>query len=362
MMKGCAVMKIRLDLLESHKVPKKIFKEKNINVKKSFKGRMAQLLNVSESKVTEILQPSKVFTCRLNRLRKVNREQIIEKASKLGIDMEPLSWYPDAFVVKNTKYDLLKTDLVKGGVLYIQNASSYLPVLALEPSANEKILDACAAPGGKTSHIAALTDGKADIWANDGIKIRLESFKQVQKLLGFKTSRLTCIPAQSLDKEIKEQFDKILLDVQCSGEGMIDINNLSTMRFWSLERITKYMHLQTKALNACFNLLKPGGVLVYSTCTYAPEENEAPISKFLKRHKDAFIQPLQFDSKYVRHGVTKWQDMVFDEQLRGALRVLPHDGMEGFFVCRIVKKMDQDEKTVLDLKAVGQKYAGLKGE
>ena len=361
-MRVYTVMKIRIDLLESHKVPKQIFKEKNANVKKSFKGRMAQLLNVSETKVAEILQPSNVFTCRLNRLRKVNREQIIEKANKLGINIEPLSWYPDAFVVKNTKYDLLKTDLVKGGVLYIQNASSYLPVLALQPKANEKILDACAAPGGKTSHIAALTKGKADIWANDGIKTRLEPFKQVQKLLGFKTSRLTCIPVQSIDREINEQFDKILLDVQCSGEGMMDINNPSTMRFWSLERITKYMHLQTKALNACFNLLKPGGVLVYSTCTYAPEENEAPISKFLKHHQDAFVQPLQFDSKYVRHGETKWQDMVFDEQLRGALRVLPNDGMEGFFVCRIVKKPVQNEQYILDLKKIGQEYAALKGE
>lgn len=296
-------MKINPGILNNDKIMRRIIdKNKNVNTKTSFKGRMAQLLNVSESKVSEVLKKSDVFTCRLNRLRRVKRSVVIEKANNLGIDMIPLDWYPDAFIVKNTKYDLIKTDLVKGGVLYVQNASSYLPVLALQPNANDKIFDACAAPGGKTSHIAALTNGNADIWANDGIKTRIESFKQVQKLLGFKTTKLTCIPVQSVDKEIHESFDKILLDVQCSGEGMIDINNLSTMRFWSLERIRKYMHLQTKALNACFNLLKPGGILVYSTCTFAPEENEAPISKFLQQHPDAFVQPLKFDSKHVRHG------------------------------------------------------------
>lgn len=352
-------MKIRPDTLNNFKISKHaISANKIIKIKTSFRGRMAQLLNVSENKVGEILQPSKMFTCRLNRLRKINRDNVIEKADKLGIVLTPLDWYPDAFIVKNTKYDLLNTDLVKGGVLYVQNASSYLPVLALLPTAGDKILDACAAPGGKTSHIAALTDGKADIWANDGIKTRLESFRQVQRLLGFKTTKLTCIPVQSIDKEIHEQFDKILLDVQCSGEGMMDVNVPSTMRFWSLARINKYMHLQTKALNACFNLLKPGGVLVYSTCTYAPEENEAPISKFLQKHPDAFVQPLQFDSKYVRHGEKKWQDMRFDTQLKGALRVLPHDGMEGFFVCRIVKQPKFDATKPLDLKAVGTSYVG----
>ena len=325
--------------------------------KQSFKARMSRLLGVSEHKLLEVLKPSNVFTCRLNRLRKVSKDVIVERLKNQGVDLIPISWYPDAFVVKNIKFDLVNTDIVKGGVVFIQNASSFLPVLALEPQHGESVLDVCAAPGGKSSHIAALTGGDIDLWLNDGIKTRLDSLKQVQKLLGFKYSRLTCIPAQSIDKEIHQQFDKILLDVQCSGEGMMDIQKPITMRFWSMDRINKYMHLQTKALNAAFNLLKPGGTLVYSTCTFAPEENEAPISNLLKHHSDAEIQPLVFESKYVRHGEKQWDDMKFDSRLQGALRVLPHDGMEGFFVCRIRKLPITDSNKPIDLQEVGKRYA-----
>lgn len=328
-------------------------------LKQTFPARMSRLLNVSEHKLPEILKPHDCFTCRLNRLRNTTREKVITTADKSGILLEPLSWYPDAFLVNTSKYNLVTTDLVKGGVLYIQNASSYLPVLALEPKPGDSILDACAAPGGKSSHIAALTGGDIDLWLNDGIATRIENIKQVQKLLGFKYNKLTTLPVQTIDKEIHQQFDKILLDIQCSGEGMMDITKPFSMRFWSMARINKYMHLQTKALNACFKLLKPGGTLVYSTCTFAPEENEAPISNLLKHNPDAVIQPLLFDSKFVRHGERKWDNLVFNPQLSGALRVLPNPGMEGFFVCRIRKAIPNEKYEPIDLKAIGKKYAEM---
>ena len=115
---------------------------------------------------------------------------------------------------------------------------------------------------------------------------------RLKELLNFEYEVLTNFPVQRIDKEINKTFDKILLDVQCSGEGMMDISKPATMKYWSLERTQKYMYLQQKALNATFKLLKPGGVLVYSTCTYAPEENEMPISNFLKHNADATIEPL----------------------------------------------------------------------
>ncbi len=326
--------------------------------RQNFPARMLRLLNVPENRLAEILRPYHGFSCRLNRLRNVSRERVIENAAAMGVSLNPLPWYGDGFVVDGNKYDLLHTDLAKGGVLYVQNASSYLPVLALEPTPGDSVLDVCAAPGGKSSHIAALTGGDINLWLNDGIATRLENIRQVQKLLGFRYDKLTTFPAQSIDKNINQTFDKILLDIQCTGEGMIDITRPATMRFWDIGRIRKYMYMQTKALNACFRLLRPGGTLVYSTCTFAPEENEAPISNLLKHNADAVVQPLVLNLPNVRRGELHWDDMNFNPQLRGALRILPAPGMEGFFLCRIRKLPTTDNVTTpIDLSVVGTRYA-----
>ena len=217
-------------------MPNKMTVERDVNGQLYYSYTRGSDEAIKDKQSTVILKPSDVFACRLNRLRNVSKTKVISSAEKQGIVLEPIDWYPDAFLVRSSKYDLLNTDLVKGGVLYVQNASSYLPVLALEPKPEEIIFDACAAPAGKSSMIASLTGGDAKLWLNDGIKSRLEKIKQVQKLLGFKYEKLTCIPVQSIDKEINQQFDKILLDIQCSGEGMIDISKPFTMRFWNMRK------------------------------------------------------------------------------------------------------------------------------
>ena len=320
--------------------------EKDLKVSKIIKGtfesRMSKLLNVKPSLLKDILKPSSIAACRLNLLKGIDRLEVIKHAKKHGITLTPISFYKDGFLTDTPKYELINLDLVKDGILFIQNASSYLPVLALDPKPNEEILDACAAPGGKSSFIASLTLNKAKLWLNDGIKSRLEGIFQLKELLNFEYEVLTNFPVQRIDKEINKTFDKILLDVQCSGEGMMDISKPATMKYWSLERTQKYMYLQQKALNATFKLLKPGGVLVYSTCTYAPEENEMPISNFLKHNLDATIEPLTLNLKNVRQGEKSFGNFTFDPRLQGALRVLPSDGMEGFFVCRIRKKVSNE--------------------
>lgn len=319
-------------------------------LKGTFESRMAKLLNVKPSLLKKILKPSSIAACRLNLLKGFDRYQVIEHAKRQGVVLTPISFYKDGFLTDTPKYELINLDLVKDGILFIQNASSYLPVLALDPKPNEEILDACAAPGGKSSFIASLTLNKAKLWLNDGIKSRLEGILQLKELLKFEYEVLTNFPVQRIDKEINKTFDKILLDVQCSGEGMIDLNKPSTMKIWSLERIEKYMYLQQKALNATFKLLKPGGTLVYSTCTFAPEENEMPISNFLKHNLDATIEPLILNLKNVRQGEKSFGNLTFDPRLQGALRVLPSDGMEGFFVCRIRKKVSNETYEGFELR------------
>ncbi len=212
-----------------------------------------------------------------------------------------------------------------------------MPALALGPEPGEDILDICAAPGGKASHIAAITDNHARLWLNDGIRSRLRKLREVVDLLGVRYERMTAIPAQYLDKEISKTFDRILLDAQCSGEGMIDISRSDSCRFWSIERIEKYSHLQKKMLTVACKLLKPGGTLVYSTCTFAPEENEMVINHILKHRDDMCVKPIFIAISNMYPGRTTWRGERLHESLGHARRIMPSEYMEGFFVCKLRK-------------------------
>lgn len=325
-----------------------------------FVDRTSRVLRRNEAQLAEDFSKRSMFTCRVNRLKVSSRADVIERGREQGIEFEPVDWYPDGLVFDCPKQTVAESQLSINGDIFVQNASSYLPVLALQPQPGEDILDACAAPGGKSSHIAALTSNSARLWVNDGIESRMPNLLDVQRVLGFETVETTTHPTQYLDKFVDAQFDRILLDAQCSGEGMVVLEHQKSLQFWSMERITKYRRLQTKMLDTCFRLLKPGGVLVYSTCTFAPEENEAPISTLLSRKADAVVEPLRLDISGVLPGVTKWERESFDPSLRGALRVRPSEYLEGFFLCRIRKLAEGIEPVTepLDLAEVGRSVAG----
>ncbi|MGH3305012.1 MAG: hypothetical protein ACRDOK_25755, partial [Streptosporangiaceae bacterium] len=229
--------------------------------------------------------------------------------------------------------------LAERGMVYLQNASSLIPVVMLDPQPGELILDTAAAPGGKAFHIAARTDGRARLWLNDAIAPRAAKLGDLARLYRVPYENLTSIPAQYLDKELPGQtFDRILLDVQCSGEGRIDLRRSDALRFWSQERIDRYKFQQTRMLAAAYRLLRPGGTMVYSTCTIAPEENEFPVSQILRRHRDLDVQPVSLDQPNFRPGLGGWRDYRFEPALRHALRVLPTDQFEAFFAAKLVKR------------------------
>ncbi len=328
-----------------------------------FTARIAGILDIAPEQVALILNTPTVFSARINRLKvrsAAARDEVVAVARDAGIELTPLDWYPDAFTFTVPKMVLAEHELVRSGKLFIQNASSFLPPLALGAQPGEAVLDLCAAPGGKSSHIAALTDGACSLWVNDGIATRMPRVEDVAATLGFAPAHMTTHPAQYIDKYVAETFDRILLDAQCGGEGMIDMSRARPLEFWSLARIEKYRHLQTKMLTAAFALLKPGAVLVYSTCTFAPEENEMPINTLLARRDDAVIEPLRFPLPNVRPARSRWLDTTFDPMVHGALRVVPDGAMEGFFVARIRKLPDgivraDWQPDAIDLAAVAHK-------
>jgi 16S rRNA (cytosine1407-C5)-methyltransferase len=275
---------------------------------------------------------------RVHRLSDRSTDEIRQHLEAIT-DVSPIDWCPDAYFLEGRKGDLVASTLFEHGDVYIQNASSLVPPLALDAQPGQDILDLCASPGGKASHIAALTGNEAKLWLNDGLPARIPKLREVAELMRIRYCNLTNVAAQYADRFIDGSFDRILLDAQCTGEGRIDPARSGALRHWSLERVTEYGYLQQRMLAAAYRLLKPGGILVYTTCTISPEENERPVDVLLSRFPECNVLPIEIDlPPAVRMaGLTSWQGQRFRRELAQALRIRPHEYFEAFFVCKLQK-------------------------
>lgn len=305
--------------------------------RENFLKRIEEIYDVSPGEAEDLASIEHKSCLRINRLSDKSPEQILEEIRARGIEIEPIPWCEDAYYLLSAKRDVSESDLFKEGHVYIQNASSLIPPLALAPHPGDAILDVCAAPGGKAAHIASLVGNQGELWVNDAIKPRVEKMREVLDTFHVKYDHLTDYPGQYLTKFIDKKFDRILLDAQCSGEGMVNLEHPRSLRFWSPQRITKFSHLQKKMLVAAFKLLKPGGELVYSTCTFAPEENEDTVDHLLRHFPEATVEPIDLNIPNSVGGLKSWNHKSYDPRLKEAVRVLPTEYMEGFFVCKIAK-------------------------
>ena len=229
--------------------------------------------------------------------------------------------------------------LADGGRGYIQNAASWLPVLALAPAAGERILDLCAAPGGKSSHIQALANSQANLVCNDNSKPRLMKLQANLKRLNA-PAEFMLADARHISRRQLEVFDKILLDAPCSGEGLMSLNagDASLFDSWSVAHIRRLSDLQKRLILEAWRLLKPGGTLVYSTCTMAPEENEVVADWLLRRQPDAKLMPITITPLPDRvSAVQSWNNRVLTHDLSDCLRLMPGRLTEAFFVAAFRK-------------------------
>ena len=306
-----------------------------------FLRRTSAALSLPAVEIAALLSQPRRPSLRINPLREPDPFRALAEMGAWGLDLEPIPWCRGAYHFEGEKARLVASPLFREGRVFIQNAASFIPPIVLDPQPGDRILDVCAAPGGKSAHVAALVHNEADLWLNDAL--RLDKLTEVTSILGVRSASLTAHPGQYIDKFIDGPFDRILLDAQCGGEGMIDLSHPNAMRFWSMERVTRYHHMQRSMVNAAFRLLKPGGVLVYSTCTFAPEENEEPLAHLVKHQPDAHVVPIDLPIPNRRPAVTKWEGRALPPSLVGALRIAPSAWFEGFFVCRIQKaRQDQD--------------------
>ncbi|KAA5803902.1 RsmB/NOP family class I SAM-dependent RNA methyltransferase [Alkalicaulis satelles] len=305
--------------------------------RQQFLTRTARVFDLSETAAEQLMSQGRRQSLRFNPLAGAPRASFEAALAPWADGLTPIEWCDGAWHMDLPPGGVLPEDMFVSGQAFIQNASSFIPVLALDPQPGERILDLCAAPGGKTSHIAALTGNSAEIWANDALPARLPKLHEVLDLLHVQTVEITGHPGQFIDRFLEGPFDRILIDAQCTGEGMIDLRRPASLRYWSMERIAEYGRLQRKMLSAAAKLLKPGGVMVYSTCTIAPEENEAPVHTLLSRNADMTLEPVDIAAPGLIPARTRWEGEAFDPRLSHARRVLPSAFLEAFFVARFRK-------------------------
>lgn len=213
------------------------------------------------------------------------------------------------------------------GAFYLQEPSASAPVFGLQIQGDEKVLDLCAAPGGKSTQIAQqLTTGF--LVSNEIHPGRAKVLLSNMERLGLSNTAITNNTPQQIARACPQMFDKVLVDAPCSGEGMMHKHDQAVDQ-WSLDLILQCRQRQLEILEAAYTCLKPGGTLVYSTCTYAKEENEDVIKTFLDRHTDVSL--MDFPADFGRPGF-----------LEGTRRIFPMDGGEGQFMACLKKEGNTD--------------------
>lgn len=316
---------------------KKSVESKLAQKKQQWVERTAALLGVSEETTRHLLSIEKRQSVRVNPLV-TDPDATVARLRDLGWVGQAVPWCTHGYTVTSGLQEIKGSELASNGSVYIQNAASWLPVLALDAQPGEAILDVCAAPGGKTSHVAAITGNNAHITANDNSYPRLAKLRSNLKRLGVDNITYTLYDAIHLSHKLYgRQYDKILLDVPCSGEGMMMLGNNKDFETWSVAHIKRLQQLQKRILVQAWQLLKPGGTLVYSTCTMAPEENEAVVDYLLRHNEDADVRLFKTDLKNKVAPVMEWNGKKFDERLKFSTRLIPSPEVEAFFVCKLNK-------------------------
>ena len=221
------------------------------------------------------------------------------------------------------------------GYYYIQDLSSCIAVeeLEIDNGSDLTVLDMAAAPGGKTTHIAQKLNNKGAIFACELNPNRLASLLFNLSRCFVQNTIVLNIKAEEIN-ELELQFDRVLLDAPCTCEGIIMKDN-SRKKSRNLVDLETCSNRQKKMIISGFNVVKPNGLLIYCTCSFAPEENEMIIQHLLSNHKDATLEPLN----YGMNGLTSFSKYQFDEKMVFTKRFYPHiHSTNGFFIAKIRKK------------------------
>lgn len=273
---------------------------------------------------------------RINSL-KSSEEAVLKDLGFWDLQCEPFRDFPHAYELKKGSHKKLsETQSFKEGWIYLQGLTSQLPPLVLDPQPGERVLDMAAAPGGKTTYIAALMKNEGEIVALEPDPIRFERMSFNIERQGAKVLPLN-IKGEKLDSKYSEYFDRVLLDAPCSSEGTFLAHDRKGYSHWSVSFVQNISALQKKLLAAAVGYLKPGGRLVYSTCSLSPEENEAVVDWALTQFPQLTALDFQLKHSYLKPGLPSWNGQPFKPGVLKSRRVYPSPSMEGFYLASFKK-------------------------
>lgn len=310
----------------------------SVTFKPAFIERYSKLTDFETFKACSLTYLRK--SIRVNTL-KISVKELVQRLEK-NWQLTPIPWCSEGFWIEHKGTgdekrrdigNLLEHSL---GYIYVQEAASMIPPVVLAPEDNELIVDMCAAPGSKTTQIAQMMHNTGLLIANDYDIDRLKALSINCERCGVSNLVITRMQGQQF-KHVTQQFDRILVDAPCSGTGTIR-KSYKTLLMWNPTMVQRLSMLQKKLITTAFNLLKPGGVMVYSTCTLEPEEDEAVVSHLLETCPDARCEPINLNIKR-SPTVTEFEGTVYHKDVRNCLRIWPQDNdTEGFFVAKIRKQ------------------------
>lgn len=308
----------------------------------AFEKRMQDMLGEAYPAFVQSYEEERYQALRVNPL-KADRESFLANAPFM---LEPVPWEQMGFYYENSDQPG-KHPWHEAGVYYIQEPSAMAPAAYMEAKPGERILDLCAAPGGKTTQLAAYMQGEGILICNEIHPARAKILSENVERMGIRNAVVTNESPQKLAECFDEYFDRILVDAPCSGEGMFRKNEEACSE-WSLENVQMCADRQDEILDCAASMLRPGGRLVYSTCTFAPAENEGSIVRFLQRHPEYAIEAVK---KYegMQGGVSDWVEKdllpMDNAALEHTIRLWPHKLKgEGHFLAVLKKAGEVPEQ------------------
>ncbi|MBN2881528.1 NOL1/NOP2/sun family putative RNA methylase [Candidatus Woesearchaeota archaeon] len=282
----------------------------------------------------------------LRRAIRVNTLKIsvedLKKRIEADWDLVPVPWCKEGFWIEHKGEEKRRDvgNLIEHslGYIYIQEPASMIPPVILDPQPGETILDMCASPGSKSTQIAQYMNNQGVLVCNDYKGLRVKALGLNIQRMGVSHALITLMEGRYFGKSGIE-FDKILVDAPCSGIGTIR-KSLKTLTIWNPNVIKRIAGTQRQLIQTAFDILKPGGVLVYSTCTLEPDEDEAVIDYLLKNNPSAEVLDVDIPIKRGKP-VLEFNGAKYDPSVSKALRIWPQDNdTEGFFVCKVRKNKD----------------------